>query len=62
MKKILLILPAVALLAGACSKKSGGGVKLKNDTDSVAYVIGMNVGMNPQKASARNPQKASARG
>ena len=46
MKKILLILPAAALLAGACSKKSGGGVKLKNDTDSVAYVIGMNVGMN----------------
>ena len=46
MKKILLILPAVALLAAACSKKSGGGVKLKNDTDSVAYVIGMNVGMN----------------
>ena len=46
MKKILLILPAAALLAGACSKKSGGGVKLRNDTDSVAYVIGMNVGMN----------------
>ena len=35
------------LLAGACSKNSGGGgVKLRNDTDSVAYVIGMNVGMN----------------
>ena len=47
MKKIFLILPAVAVLAGACSKKSGsGGVKLKTDTDSVAYVIGMNVGMN----------------
>ena len=46
MKKILLILSAAALLAGACSKKSGGGVKLKSDTDSVAYVIGMNVGMN----------------
>ena len=46
MKKILLILPAAALLVGACSKKSGGGVKLRNDTDSVAYVIGMNVGMN----------------
>lgn len=47
MKKIFLILPAAALLAGGCSKKSGGGgVKLKNDTDSVAYVIGMNVGAN----------------
>ena len=46
MKKIFLILAAVVLVAGACSKKSSGGVKLKNDTDSVAYVIGMNVGMN----------------
>lgn len=47
MKKTWLILPAAVLLAGACSKKSGGGgVKLRNDTDSVAYVIGMNVGMN----------------
>ena len=37
----------VLLLAGACSKNSGGGgVKLRNDTDSVAYVIGMNVGAN----------------
>lgn len=40
---------AAALLAGACSKKTGGGVKLKTDTDSVAYVIGMNVGMNLMK-------------
>lgn len=47
MKKIFPILAAVALLVGACSKKSGGGgVKLRTDTDSVAYVIGMNVGMN----------------
>ena len=46
MKKTFPILPAlVLLLAGACSKNSGGGgVKLRNDTDSVAYVIGMNVG------------------
>ena len=40
---------AAALLAGACSKKTDGGVKLKTDTDSVAYVIGMNVGMNLMK-------------
>ena len=48
MKKTFPILPVlVLLLAGACSKNSGGGgVKLKNDTDSVAYVLGMNVGMN----------------
>lgn len=41
----LLLLAAVLLLAGACSKKSAG-VKLRTDTDSVAYVIGMNVGAN----------------
>ena len=47
MKKTFPILPALVLLAGACSKNSGGGgVKLRNDTDSVAYVIGMNVGAN----------------
>ena len=46
MRKTLVVLMAAALLAGACSKKTGGGVKLKTDTDSVAYVIGMNVGMN----------------
>ena len=48
MKKTFPILPAlVLLLAGACSKNSGGGgVKFRNDTDSVAYVIGMNVGAN----------------
>ena len=34
--RILAIFP-VLLLAGACSKQSGGGVKLKNDLDSVAY-------------------------
>lgn len=47
MRNLLLILPAVALLGGACSDKSGSaGVKLKSDVDSVAYVIGMNVGLN----------------
>ncbi|MCD8275564.1 MAG: FKBP-type peptidyl-prolyl cis-trans isomerase [Alistipes sp.] len=49
MRKTLVALTAAALLAGACSKKTGGGVKLKTDTDSVAYVIGMNVGMNLMK-------------
>ena len=49
MHKTLVVLTAAALLAGACSKKTGGGVKLKTDTDSVAYVIGMNVGMNLMK-------------
>lgn len=42
----VLLFAAAALLAGACSKKTGGGVKLRTDVDSVAYVLGMNVGMN----------------
>ena len=50
MRKFLLLLPAGALLGGACSKKSGSaGVKLRSDVDSVAYVIGMNVGLNLQR-------------
>lgn len=36
----------LAVVVSACSKKGGGNVKLRNDTDSVAYVIGMNIGMN----------------
>ena len=50
MDRRLWIFPAFALLlAGACSKKTGGSVKLAKDTDSVAYVIGMNVGLNLQR-------------
>ena len=50
MDRRLCIFPAFALLlAGACSKKTGGSVKLAKDTDSVAYVIGMNVGLNLQR-------------
>lgn len=42
----MIVLAAAALAAG-CSK--GGGVKLHTDTDSVAYVIGLNVGANLMK-------------
>lgn len=42
------LLPAV-LLGGSCSRQSGGGVKLRSDLDSVAYVIGLNVGLNLQR-------------
>lgn len=45
MKKITLAVLLAALALGACSKK-GVGVKLRTDTDSVAYIIGMNVGKN----------------
>lgn len=46
MKRTTLILLLAALAAVACSKKPGGGTKLKADTDSVAYILGMNVGLN----------------
>ena len=48
MKKLLYLFAALTL-AGACSKQSGNGAKLKNDLDSVAYVIGLNVGLNLQR-------------
>lgn len=41
----MLFLVAALLCAGGCSR-SGSGVKLRNDVDSVAYVIGLNVGTN----------------
>ncbi len=47
---VIVLLAAAGLLAGSCSEKSsGGGVKLRTDVDSVAYVIGMNVGLNLQR-------------
>lgn len=48
-KTIVFILLSVAVLLGACSEKKGGSTKLKVDTDSVAYIIGMNVGRNLMK-------------
>lgn len=48
-KTIVLILLSAVVLMGACSKKTGSSAKLKVDTDSVAYIIGMNVGQNLMK-------------
>lgn len=46
MKRTLLILLALGAMIG-CSKSSGGDShRLKSDTDSVAYVVGMNIGLN----------------
>lgn len=47
MKRALLLL-ALGVLA-ACSKHGTGGVKLRTDTDSVAYILGMNIGLNLQR-------------
>lgn len=46
MKRLLILPAAVLLLAAGCSKKPGGAAKLHDDTDSIAYIIGMNVGKN----------------
>ncbi|MDE5578907.1 MAG: FKBP-type peptidyl-prolyl cis-trans isomerase [Alistipes sp.] len=48
MKRALLLLAFGAMIA-ACSKNRAGGVKLRVDTDSVAYVLGMNIGLNLQR-------------
>lgn len=46
MKKTLIFLSATLLFAASCSQDKGSGAKLRNDVDSVAYIIGMNVGLN----------------
>lgn len=49
MKK-LLFLSLLAVSIAACSRRSDGGdARLKSAADSVAYVIGMNVGLNLQR-------------
>lgn len=46
MKRSIFVWLAAATLLAACAKQTGGNAKLENDTDSVAYVIGMNIGLN----------------
>lgn len=48
MKRILIYI-CFALVVVGCSKQNeggGGSARLKSDTDSVAYIIGLNVGQN----------------
>ena len=61
MKKIVTIL-SIVLLAMSCSNHSGGDVKLKSDTDSVAYVIGMNIGTNLMRMDSTLNVEAVCRG
>lgn len=49
MNRFVIVCAAVVLVAAGCSKSKGGGQKLKSDVDSVAYIIGMNVGANLMK-------------
>ncbi len=46
MKKTFALLLAAGALFSACSNKGGATVKLQSTTDTVAYIIGMNIGSN----------------
>lgn len=46
MKKTFALLLAAGALLSACSNKGGAEVKLDSTTDTVAYIIGMNIGSN----------------
>lgn len=47
MRRIVPLLLTALLFAGACSSHKGSGsAKLRTEADSVAYVLGMNVGTN----------------
>ncbi len=45
MKNLFLLLTVIAIFANGCSREKSS-VKIRKDTDSVAYIIGMNVGAN----------------
>lgn len=62
MRRIVSLLFVVALFASACSRKSGGGTKLRTDADSAAYVLGMNVGMNLLRMDSMLNVEAVCRG
>ncbi len=50
MKKSLIALLVVYIVAAGCSRRSGGNLsKLRTDTDSVAYILGMNIGVQLSK-------------
>ena len=46
MKYLFSILLVAAAFVGCSNNSEGNSARLKSDTDSVAYVIGMNVGWN----------------
>ena len=51
MKKYRLIAAAGLFLLGACSRGTGS-MELRNETDAVAYVSGLNGGYNLQRMDA----------
>jgi len=46
LKKTAVLALVAAAALGACSKQKSSGAKLKDDLDSAAYVVGMNIGLN----------------
>ena len=60
--KRLSIIPLLLLLLWSGCSKSGGGVKLRTDTDSVAYVVGLNVGANLMKMDSAMNAAAVCKG
>lgn len=57
----LLIVFLLASVA-ACSRKGGGNVKLRTDVDSVAYILGMNIGANLVRMDSTLNLEAVCRG
>lgn len=63
MKKILLTAACALTLAASCSSNGGGvsTVKFASAADSMAYIVGMNVGLNLQRMdSTLNPEAVAA--
>ncbi|MDE5691400.1 MAG: FKBP-type peptidyl-prolyl cis-trans isomerase [Alistipes sp.] len=46
MKPRRILLLAVGMMTIACAKNGTTGTKLRTDTDSTAYILGMNIGLN----------------
>ncbi len=60
MKRLLVVLLLVSV--AACSRKGGGSVKLRTDVDSVAYILGMNIGTNLLRMDSTLNLEAVCRG
>lgn len=63
MKKILLTAACALTLTASCSSNGGGvsTVKFASAADSMAYIVGMNVGLNLQRMdSTLNPEAVAA--
>ncbi len=48
-RSAILLAALAALAAGACSKHGGGSARIASDSDSVAYILGMNMGLTLQR-------------